>query len=460
MTKLLESCCVAPPPDTVAEQSLPLTFLDLNWLRFHPIRRLLFYDLPHSSKPYFLETLVPKLKKSLSLTLKHFFPLAGNIIYPLNPEKNPEIRYRPGDSVPVTFFESRDDFHTLVQNHPRDADKFYDFIPPLSQITDEESDGKLLEVLAIQVTLFSGRGICVGFSNHHGVGDASSIVGFIKSWALINKHEGKEGSLISDGELQSLPVFDRSLIKYPPELDSVFVNQILKRPIGPPDFPLPTNKFRATYVFTQSMIKKLKNLVQKRIPDLDHVSSFVVVAAYVWNRLAQSLIVGEEEKVIDDEKPEFFLFPVDARARIDPPVPGNYFGNCLTYGLPKIRHGELVGEEGFFVAAEAIAEEIKKRVIDNEDILGGAANWSEEVGFALRNRLFSVSGSARVDLYGADFGWGGARKLEALSIDEEGYAMSLCKSRDCEGGLEVGLSLPKVIMDAFAALFFDGRMGE
>ncbi|KAL8506672.1 hypothetical protein ACS0TY_017534 [Phlomoides rotata] len=457
MKNLLESCRIAPPPHTVAEQSLPLTFLDLNWLHFHPIRRILFYDLPDCSKPYFLETLVPKLKQSLSLTLKHFFPLAGYIVYPLNPAKKPEIRYRPGDSVSLTFFESSDDFHTLIGNHPRDADKFYDFMPLLPHITDEESDQKLLEVLAIQVTLFPGRGVCIGFSNHHSIGDASSIVGFIKSWALINKQEGEEGFLISGRESNSLPVFDRTLINYPLEMDSVFLNQIKNIPMASISFPLPTNRVRATYIFTPSEIKKLKDLVQSRIPGLAHVSSFVVMAAYVWNCLAKALI--EEKVVVDEDKPAFFLFAVDARARINPPVPGNYFGNCIMYGLPKIQHRELVGEEGFFTAAEAIAGVIKKKVIENDNILGGAENMLPEVGVAVRNGLLAVSGSARVDLYSADFGWGRARKLEALSIDGESYAMSLCKSRDFEGGFEIGLSLPKGIMDAFALLFSEGMKG-
>ncbi|KAL8506673.1 hypothetical protein ACS0TY_017535 [Phlomoides rotata] len=463
MTNLLESCRIAPPPHTVADQSLPLTFLDIKWLPFHPIRCLLFYDLPHSSKPYFLETIIPKLKESLSLTLKHFFPLAGNIVYPLNPEKKPEICYRAGDSVSLTFFESSDDYDDLVGNHPRNADKFYDLIPFLSQITNEESAQKLLEVLAIQVTLFSGSGVCIGFSNHHSVGDANSMMGFMRSWALINNNGEEEQFLITHSESRSFPVFDRSLINYPHELDSVFFKQSKKITMASSSFPLPTNRVRATYDFPQSKIKKLKDLVHARFPRLAHVSSFVVMAAYVWSCLAKSMIASFEEKVVDDDdKPDFFLFAVDARARIDPPVPGNYFGNCLSFGLAKMGHRELVGEEGFFAAAKAIAEEIRNKVIDKENLFEGAENWLAEVGAAVRNRkmILSVSGSSRADLYGVDFGWGRARKLETLSIDGERDAMSLFKSRNCEGGLEIGLSLPKVIMDAFAAHFSEGVKGE
>ncbi|KAL8511088.1 hypothetical protein ACS0TY_017783 [Phlomoides rotata] len=456
MATLLESCRVAPPPETVAEQSLPLTFFDITWLFFHPICQILFYEFPNCSKPYFLHELVPKLKQSLSLSLKHFFPLAGKIVYPLKPEEKPVIRYRAGDSVSVAFFESSDDFDDLVGNHGRDADKFYGFIPQMAPII-QESDHKLLHLLALQVTLFPGRGLCIGSAVHHSVGDARSVVGFIKSWALINKLGGEEGFLISEHE--SLPLHDRSLISYPPELDSFYWARIKKIPLPSPSFALPTNRVRATYVFSQPEIKNLKDLVIARLPGLGHVSSFVVTAAYVWSCLARAVLAGEGEGSGDGDEIEFFSFGVDLRARINPPVPSNYFGNCISYGLPKISHQELVGEEGFFLGARAIVEEIKNRVINNENILGDAENWFTEMSSAVKKSHLSISGSERFNLYDADFGWGKARKLEIISIDKEKYAVSLCKSR-VEGGLEFGLSLPKVEMDDFEALFHDVIKGE
>ncbi|KAL0282994.1 UNVERIFIED_CONTAM: Anthocyanidin 3-O-glucoside 6''-O-acyltransferase [Sesamum angustifolium] len=397
MTILLESCQIAPAPGGAAELSLPMTFIDIFWLHFHPIRRLLFYEFP-CSKAYFLETLVPKLKESLSLALKHYLPLAGNLVYPSNTEKKPIIRYVAGESVSVSIAESANDFDNLVGNHARDADQFYDFMPQL-QLTTDESGDKLLQLLAVQVTLFPGRGVCIGLTNHHSAGDANSIVGFLRSWASISKHGGDEELLMTQA----------------------------------PIFPLPTNRVRATYVLNESAIKKLKDAVLSRNPGLVHTSSFVVMAAHIWTCLVRSLAAGEEERADDDsDELQTFLFAVDSRARSDPPVPGNYFGNCLSYGMVRIRHQDLVGNEGFFLAAESIADVIKKQ----------------------------VSGSARVDLYSTDFGWGKVRKLETLTIDGEKYAMSLCKAGASEGGLEVGLSLPKVKMDAFAAAFADGIKGS
>lgn len=451
-TTLLETCRIAPPA-AEEEQSLPLTFADIIWLPFLPIRRLIFYDLP-SSNPSFLQTIVPKLKQSLSLALKRFFPFAASALYSLTSDTLPRIRFLPGDSVSLTICESTHDFDTLVANHPRDADTFYDCVPQLPPPVDE-SGFKLQQLLALQLTLFPGRGVCIGVTNHHSAGDASSIAGFIRTWASINKLGGEEELLISGNEYESLPVFDRSLFNYPPKLDSFFWNQIKEIPFSSLSFPLPTKMVRATYVLGQSELGKLKHSIQSRNPNLGRVSSFVAMAAYVWWCFAKSGLADEEEKIEDDDV-EFFLFAVDMRARLDPEVPRNYFGNCLSYGLGKVDHGELVGEDGMLAAAEAVAKSIRERVSGSKNILEDAENWVAEIASVQQRSVLAVSGSARVDLYGADFGWGKARKLEVLSIDGEKFAMSLSRSRDFEGGLEIGMSLGKVRMEAFAAAFAHG----
>ncbi|KAL3624763.1 hypothetical protein CASFOL_031431 [Castilleja foliolosa] len=348
------------------------------------------------------------------------------------------------------IFESTNDFDNLVGNRARDADAFYDYIPQLPPPVTDESSSKH-KLLAIQVTLFPGRGICIGLVNDHTVGDASSIVGFVRDWASVCK---------LGGDHECRPLFDRSIIKDPLGLESIYWKQKREIPMKLPSFPLPTKRVRATYVLSQSEIKKLKDSVVEQ--GVAHVSSFVVTSAYVWTCLDKSLKVGDEDeekiKIADDEV-EFFLFPADSRARLDPPLPANYFGNCLGYGLGEIRHGELVGTDGFFMAAKAIGDEIRNKVNDKEKFMKSDEDRIAKIRSVIQKRVLSVFGSARVDLYGVDFGWGKARKMEMLSIDGDKYSMSICKSRDCEGGLEVGLSLPKVKMDAFAVLFVDGLKG-
>lgn len=215
----------------------------------------------------------------------------------------------------------------------------------------------------------------------------------------------------------------------------------------------PTNKVRATYTIQRTEIEKLKHSVQAKKPSLSHLSSFTITTAYVWTCLVKSAAEAGE-KVADDE-PEYFGFAVDARARLDPPVPAAYFGNCVAFGQTESTHGRLRGDEGFPIAVELIGEVIAKKVNNKDEILRGAEKWMSELGGLIGKRCLGVAGSPRFDLYEAEFGWGKAEKCEVVSIDGSA-SMSLCKSRGFEGGLEIGLSLPEKKMGAFADIFSDG----
>ncbi|KAG6386979.1 hypothetical protein SASPL_152161 [Salvia splendens] len=248
---------------------------------------------------------------------------------------------------------------------------------------------------------------------------------------------------------KSLPVFDRSLINYPPKLDSLYWKNSQRMPLQSRHPSLPTNRIRSTYSFTQSEIQNLKSSIQEKLPNTTRLSSFVAIAAYIWSTLAKSLRSASADNENDDGD-AFFLIPIDLRPRLDPAVPGNYFGNCLSFALPRIGRRELAGEEGLFAAAKVAAEAIEKRTSDKK-ILESVEKWSGEIREALQKSFFSVAGATRLDLYGADFGWGKARKQEIFSVDGEKYAMTLCKARDFEGGFEVCLSLPNHVMKAFDA---------
>ncbi|KAL1543446.1 phenolic glucoside malonyltransferase 1-like [Salvia divinorum] len=447
---VLRRCTVAPASDA-AEQSLPLNYFDMFWLYFHPIERLLFYKHPCSAAD-FMETIAPHLENSLSQTLRHYLPLAGNLFYPLDSGK-PELRYLSGDSVAVTFAESNGaaaDFDYLTGNHPREADDFHLFVPKLPESTADSGSGcKKFPLLAIQVTHFPAIGIAIGVSNHHVAGDASSIVGFLKAWSSTAK---------LGGEAEFAPPFyDRSVLKDPTGRTEIYWNQMRSLKFGEsqPGPITPTNKVRATFILQKTDIEKLKKQVMEREPDSIHLSSFTVTIAYFWSCIDRSTAEAGEQ--IGDEDTEFFGFAVDARSRTDPPLPAAYFGNCVGFVAAESRHGVIRGEGGFFTAAKLVGELIRDKVNKKGELLSDADEWLVKFGPLLTSRAFGVSGSPKFDVYGVDFGWGKAAKYEAVSIDgDPNVSISLCKSRDFEGGLELGVSLSKRAVDAFAAAFYHG----
>ncbi|KAK4418747.1 Anthocyanin 5-aromatic acyltransferase [Sesamum alatum] len=188
-------------------------------------------------------------------------------------------------------------------------------------------------------------------------------------------------------------------------------------------------------------------------PGLIHLSSFTITTAYVWSCFAKSAAESGEE--VDDNEPEYFAFAVDARHRLEPPVPATYFGNCLAFIVTESRHGLLRGSDGFVAAVKSIGEPIANKANNKEEILRDVEDWVVKFGPLVAKRFFGVAGSPKFDLYDTDFGWGRPKKYESVSIDRDG-SISLCKSREFEGGLEIGLSFPRKKMDAFAAVFADG----
>ncbi|GER31261.1 HXXXD-type acyl-transferase family protein, partial [Striga asiatica] len=408
----------APSTGDATEHRLPLTFFDILWLYFHPIQRLLLYPYPCSTDT-FLQKISPNLKNSLSKTLDRYLPLAGNLIVPRN-SNLPELLYSPGDSVQVTFAESNGDldFSSLTGNHPRNSDQFHSLVPDLPDPKHELGfDFDKIPVLAVQITLFPQTGISIGITNHHASGDASSIVRFIKTWSsYANLAAGHE---IENENLLPRPIYDRSLIKDPLGLTEIFWAQMRADKIGLSASKALPNKLHA------------QKFAAAQNPAQAHISSFTVITAYVWACLAKS--IGP----IENDVPEYFVFAVDARGRVDPPLPEG-------------------SENGFFEAAKVIGEAIANKVNNKEELFRGADEWLPSYGLLLGKRLFGVVGSPRFDLYdGADFGLGKPEKYEAVSIDWGG-SMSLCKWREFEGGLEIGLSLRKEEMDSFGPIFYDG----
>ncbi|KAL7158567.1 hypothetical protein ABFS83_02G152500 [Erythranthe nasuta] len=448
----LQRCRVSPAEEPTATMtSLPLTFFDMEWINFHPLRRVFFYGFP-CSHTHFIDTIIPQMTKSLSLTLKHYFPLAGNLIYPLNSsDALPVLRYRPGDSVPLTFSESVrvSDFDYLSGHQSREADDFYAYAPHLlDKITEPNSDDIIIPLLSLQVTLFPETGICIGIACNHVATDARSIFDFVKAWASITKLGGSDSSFAG-------PSLDRSLIKDPHGLTIKKWNNIKMNKIEPPlsRIPIPTNRGRSTFVLAHKDIEKLRAFVLEKQPNLVHLSAFTLASSLAWTCMVKS---ENSISCIDEDESLYFAFLADARLRCNPPLPEGYFGNCLASGfIVESRNGDLRGENGFLIGVEKIGELIRRKANDKDEIFIGVEKWWENYAGLAGERVFGVAESSKIDVYDADFGWGRPKKFEFLSIDEDGYSMSVVKSREFVGGLEIGLSLPVVLMDAFAGFFAD-----
>ncbi|GMY24826.1 phenolic glucoside malonyltransferase 1-like [Fagus crenata] len=404
--KILEVCPMTPLPsslDSATTTSLPLTFFDILWLRFP--------------------------SHSLSVTLQYFLPLAGMLTWPQDSHK-PIINYKEGDAVSLTIAESSaNNFYHLSSNNFVEAVEYHPFVPDLA-ISHEQAP-----VLALQVTTFSNCGLCIGITTHHAVLDGKSSTMFMKSWAHLCKN-ALSSSLVPD----LTPSFDRMVIKDLSRLETIYLNQWFGIKNTPPDV------VRGTFELTRTNLEKLRQLITNMLEEKNeqqqlvvHLSRLTLTWAYTWVDTKLHLGIN-----------------VDARPRLEPPIPGNYFGNCISLCGVVAERNDLLGENGVAVAAKAISDAIRSL---DDGVLSDAENWLSLFISLLTNktadRATGTAGSPRFELYNTDFGWGKPMKVEMISIDRTG-AISVSDTRDGAGGIKVGLVLKKHEMKVFASIYAKG----
>ncbi|XP_047937818.1 phenolic glucoside malonyltransferase 1-like [Salvia hispanica] len=436
--KIVNSYSVSPSSGAAAVLTLPLLHFDIVWLDTILTETLHFYPLK-CSQSHFLDTILVNLKHSLSLTLKHFLPLSSKIIFPLSSSAMPVSRYSTGDSLSLTIATSDDDFSFIVSNRPKPADDFHQLVPQMPAAV-YSSDEIKFSPLAIQLTLFPNQGICIGITHHHSICDATTLSAFLHTWASINRSNGDEQFLFPN----LLPFYGRDSVQDSEKLSIAQWNLMkTNRPTVSLTLPLPSDKVRATFHLTDSQIEKLRSLVMIKKPSIGRPSTFVVVCAYIWSCLNKC---GGET---DDDQIQYFGSPVNCRQRLNPPLPENYFGNCLIQFIANSTHGRLKGNDGFVTAAEIVAEALKialKSTRVTEFFENRAQIFSETKG----KRVIRVVGSSKLDQCDADYGWGRAVKYECIHTDFY-EAAHVCKH--IQGGIELGLSMPKATMDIFADVF-------
>jgi isoflavone 7-O-glucoside-6''-O-malonyltransferase len=432
------------PQNETSPTTFPFTFFDTLWLQLPPVERLFFYEHTNLSSTFFFESILPNLKHSLELTLQQFPLLVGNITWPQD-SYHPIINYVPSDSISFIVAESNENFN-LVCSNLCEAEKRHPFVPKLN-ISDEKAS-----IISLQVTFFPNHGFCIGITTHHAGVDGKSSTLFMKVWSYFCSNlEKKSPSLSLPQNLT--PFSDRSIIK-----DPLGINEIYSK--GWSNFGGETNNrslkvwetisatkgeaMKGHFEFSPLHIQKLKKYAQSKLEN-KKISTFAITCAYL---LACAVKVDQP-----NSNKVAFVFSVDCRPRLDPPISPNYFGNCIVSQLVVGDTEALLKEDGFISALEGILNvlNLEKGVLHEAEI------WMLKIQSIMSetNRLFSIAGSPRFEVYSFDFGWGKPKKVDVTSIDKTG-AFSLSENRNNDGGVEIGLALNKQQMEKFAQLFVQG----
>ena len=238
------------------------------------------------------------------------------------PENSPKpvLLYTPNDTVSLTIAESNADLSHLSGNETRQASESFPYIPDLPT-----SDTKA-SVIALQITLFPGKGFSISIVCHHGILDGKSATTFIKAWAYICKHIEHDQQPSLPSELT--PFLDRRVIKDAYGLEMIFLNQwlALTRSDMQPDsrslklvsnMAVSPDLVRATFQLTHEDIEILRETVLSQLEkvhkedlkprkQVEYMSTFVLTCAY-------TVVCMVRARGGDFNRKIYFLFAADCR---------------------------------------------------------------------------------------------------------------------------------------------------
>ncbi|XP_013714052.2 phenolic glucoside malonyltransferase 2-like [Brassica napus] len=454
---VVEVSRVTPAPDSDSVQNsvnslaIPLTFFDIPWLVFNPVKRVFFYKITGSTRENFHSFILPKLKLSLSLVLRDYLHLCGCITSNPN-EPKPSIVVSQKDAVSVTIAETDADFSLLSSYGQRPAFELHALIPELP-VSDDSA-----KVLSLQITLFPEQGFSIGVAAHHGVVDGKMSTMFVKAWAHTCKQENRVVAPLPEALTPSL---DRSLIKDTTGLDEQMIRIVRSLKQGkligrgglssaPASEGRDDDVVFATLVLSRGDVERLRERVKNESPDPSqlHLSTFVISYAYMWTCLVKAR-GGNMERSVS------FLFVADFRERLDPPLPATYFGNCMFPAgcYNSMTAAEFAGEGGFVTAVEILSGMVKGLSSRKIETIAEEFKISFDC-FAVTSQFGSLAGSTRLGVYDSDFGWGRPVKVDVVSI--EGNTISMAERREESGGIELGLCMKKADLDIVLTLFNKG----
>lgn len=440
--RVLDTAVVTPAAPPLPPCSLPLTYLDMQWIHSPPVERVFFFQSSPDTG------LISRLKDSLSTALRLFFPLAGRLRVATGTATTARHRilYQPGDGVAFTLAEYDADLSDLASDHrPRKVSELAHLVPPL-----QPTEGGVA-LLAVQATVLlrSDRpGLALGVTVHHAACDGAGSTSFLHAWAAACAGPGADDESFV---FRQPPVIDRTLIAEPQGLYDHCARNLLST--DEIEFvKMSPDQVLATFTLSIEHLQGVKDAVagetvRRGQTPPPRCSTLIAALGFIWSCYCRAQATDSAGGGIE---PAYCIVPVDHRKWMKPPVPAAYFGNCIGPGIGAAPKKELAsgGAGGLLAACAAIAAGVEKAVASPE--------WEtlveriKEVG---ARGVLSVAGSPRFRVYDVDFGFGRPAKVEIVSVARTG-AMAVAEGRSCVG-MEVGISLPPAGMEAFQRCFAD-----
>ncbi|KAK1405674.1 putative Anthranilate N-benzoyltransferase protein [Heracleum sosnowskyi] len=393
----LSECFIKPshlPEDW--KQTIHLTPSDLGLLSVHYIQKgLLFKKSPLLSIPDFLE----RLKLSLSVTLAHFYPLAGRLATKKTLDPHSYVVYIDCVNSPgAKFVHSK--VHLSVSDIlsptyvPCIVEHFFDHYKAVNH------DGHTLSLLTLQVTELTD-GVFIGCSQNHCVADGTSY------WQFVNTLS----EVFQDEKLGNEEEVALNVISRPPYHERWFPDgcgPFCSLPFTHQDqfisrYEAPELQVRIFH-FSVAALARIKAKANALCKDRGiTISSLQALSALIWRCVIRVRGLPKDDISRCNTS-------VNIRSRLEPPLPPHYYGNCIQTVGAVTTAGELLENDLGWAAAQ-LTEAIAKH--DDKAARERLMKWLQNPSFyqfrlLLNPGVVMFGSSPRFNMYGNEFGLGKA----------------------------------------------------
>ncbi|CAI0424669.1 unnamed protein product [Linum tenue] len=419
------SDCFVRPHITTDEMKGPIHLppWDLLMLSVHYIQKGHLYPKP--SAGFHIAEFLRRINHSLSLTLSHFYPLAGRLVTSNSPHDDGSyvVSIDCANSPGARLIHAAADLtisDVLSPTYvPVVVQSFFDHDRAINH------DGHTTSLVTIQVTELID-GVFVGCSFNHAVGDGASFWNFLT--ALSETYRGK------------------TPISRPPVNNRWFpegCNQII---------PLPADQIPSRYEspkllerffhFSAESIGKIKSKANYQ-SGTTKISSFQSLSALVWRGITRA-------RNFPAEKITGCRLATNNRGRMNPPLHPDYFGNSINPMRTSAAVGELLRNDLGWAAWR-----LHEAVVGHSDekIKGFVSAWLESPVVYRMEQVFDtdsvmMGSSPRFDKYGIEFGLGKAVALRSGYANKFSGKVTGYPGRDGGGSVDLEICLPPATMAA------------
>ncbi|KAH6774726.1 hypothetical protein C2S51_013130 [Perilla frutescens var. frutescens] len=239
---------------------------------------------------------------------------------------------KDGNGNPVILLND-DGVRFVEASVDRNLDQSVTFAPSTSLLSMHPSLEGVVELVQVQITRFSCGSMVVGFTAHHLVADGNATSNFLVAWGLASRGL----------EISPLPFSDRTIFspRNPPQFDFQhrgveYITRNFKKV-----YPLIDNNVEDIVAhkvhFTTEFLSKLKARASSMNGSMKPFSTFESLLAHLWRAITKARgLKGAETTQL--------RISVDGRARLNPRVPNEYFGNLVLWAFARAKVEDLLHE--------------------------------------------------------------------------------------------------------------------